>query len=113
MIYLASPYSHPEPHIRTRRYILARDFTYHHISLGAPIFSPIVYGHQFARDLEAPTDAVSWAPFNRVMLDAAEEMWILTLPGWEESAGVQAEILHMEQAKTPYKFVEPLPNAYF
>lgn len=108
MIYLASPYSHPVPETRTRRYIQARDFTHYHLQQGVTIFSPIVYGHQFSRDLDAPTDAKSWLTFNSDMMQVAREMWVLTIPGWEESLGIKAEIEFANFITLDWKLVEPL-----
>lgn len=111
MIYLASPYSHPEERIRIRRYLLTREFVWHHLQLGVSLFSPIVYAHQFARDFSAPIDAASWQFFNDDVLELCNAMWILTLPEWDKSVGVNAEIAYAIRMGIPYSFVEPLPYA--
>lgn len=111
MIYLASPYSHPRPEVRTRRYIHTREFVWHHLQLGQPLFSPIVYCHQFARDFGAPLDAISWAHLNDVLLERTESMWVLTLVGWNESRGVNMELEMAERLGIPVEMKEPLPYA--
>lgn len=111
MIYLASPYSHAEERIRTRRYLATREFVWHHLQLGVPLFSPIVYAHQFARDFSAPIDAVSWQFFNDDLLELCSAMWILRLEGWDKSAGVAAETAYAIRMGIPYSYMEPLPYA--
>lgn len=107
MIYLASPYSHELEHIRIRRYLLARDFCHLEMRKGIEIFSPIVYGHQFAYDLGYGEDAATWQSFNFEMLLACREMWILTIPGWEESFGVALERNQAKNALIPIFLKEP------
>jgi hypothetical protein len=111
MIYLASPYSHPDPAVRTYRFQAARAFTWHHHRLGSVIFSPIVYGHQFACDFQAPTDAASWAHFNESILEVASEVWVLRLSGWDQSIGIMREIEFAENFSIPVSEKDPLPYA--
>ena len=92
MIYLASPYSDPDPIVRRVRYERTRLFTHEAIQLGAILFSPIVYCHQFSVEHGAPFAASDWRDFNEWMMSKSEACWVLTLPGWEKSLGVQAEI---------------------
>ena len=91
MIYLASPYSHPDPAVRAERYARTLDFTSHWIKLGAAVFSPIVYCHQFV-PLGHGTSAGDWNSFNLVMMRKSRRLWVLMLPGWDESRGVGFEI---------------------
>lgn len=111
MIYLASPYSHEQASVRHRRFLDARDFTYAHLSRGVPLFSPIVYGHQFSADYQMGTAHEDWLSLNVSMLNAAEMMWVLCLEGWEQSRGVAHEIDHMiAQGKTVYYKKMPKHN---
>ena len=111
MIYLASPYSHPDDHIRSRRFICAREYVWHHIQLGVDLISPIVYCHQFARDFGAATNAAAWLSFNEDLYQACTEVWVLRLLGWQESNGVQAEIAWAFRDMKPLQFKDPLPYA--
>lgn len=92
MIYVASPYSHPEEGVRFRRYLQAREFCWLHMQMGKVLLSPIVYGHQFARDFGAPQDANFWSAFNSELFLRCDEMYVLKLDGWQESHGVQMEL---------------------
>lgn len=97
MIYLASPYS-GTPAERMSRYHQALSFTERHLLRGKIIFSPIVYGHPFADSVG--TSAAAWKDFNAEMMDLASAFWVLTIPGWRESKGVQQEIATWEFLKT-------------
>lgn len=89
MIYLASPYSHPDPLIRKTRFLLAeecvaRNFPKH-------IYSPIVHYHELANKFSLDTTFTTWQLINFDMIRRADEFWILDIDGWMESAGVMAE----------------------
>lgn len=92
MIYLVSPYSHPDPDVRELRYQAALKYTAVKLGEGEVIFSPIVYGHQVATQHGAPTDFVAWQHFNDSMVALADEVRILKLHGWSDSLGVLHEI---------------------
>jgi hypothetical protein len=97
MIYLASPYSHPDYAVRHARYEEARRHVVSHsLSHTGPtdefLFSPIVYGHQIAAEHNLRFDAKYWERFNVSLLRACTALHVLCLPGWEESNGVAAEI---------------------
>jgi hypothetical protein len=112
MIYLASPYTHPDQQVQTRRYLIAREFTYYHLNKGVPLLSPIVYGHQFHRDFGVPPNADFWAFLNDEMLKRCVGVWVLMIDGWKDSYGVTAEIARAEHTGIPIEYKEPL-DAYF
>lgn len=111
MIYLASPYSHPAEHIRIRRYLAARDFCHAEMQKGRVIFSPIAYGHQFARDLGFPGDHNTWLEFNNEMMLLASSFWVLQLDGWKESLGISHEITRAIAIGLSIEHKDPLPYA--
>lgn len=93
MIYLASPYSHPDPLIQRTRFLIAEQFVAHTLKKeNLLIFSPIVYCHKLAVDNGLPTDANFYLHFNMNVLRRSEAMYLLKLKGWEESKGVTLEI---------------------
>jgi hypothetical protein len=103
LIYLASPYSNPDPRIEQKRYRDALSFTGTALRAGRNIFSPIAYGHQFQINGYMQGDAASWQAFNQSMMEACTLFWVLKLPGWEESKGVIAEL---DWAIKNEKFIE-------
>lgn len=91
MIYLASPYSHPDPLIRKTRFLLAQQVTGILLKRKIWVYSPIVHCHEIVEKFSLPGDAAFWKEFNIDFLRRAEGMFILTIDGWEESKGIQQE----------------------
>ncbi len=91
MIYLASPYSDPDPIVRKARYEAACDRAARMLAEGQLVYAPVVYGHALA-ERGLPGDWAFWEQHNHAMLSRSTSLLILTLPGWQESVGVRAEI---------------------
>jgi hypothetical protein len=108
MIYVASPYSHSDHSIRFQRYLQVREFVWLRMQMGETVISPIVYGHQFARDFSAPIDAHYWESFNLSLFLACNKVYVLKLAGWEKSYGIAMEIAWAESANLPIEYHEPL-----
>ena len=89
-IYLASPYTHPDPAVMAQRYSLTLGLTTRLLIDGLPVFSPIVYGRQMERDLGHTFEA--WQSINDAMIHAASDFAIFRLPGWEQSRGIAHEV---------------------
>src|SRR6478752_4572437 len=92
MIYLASPYSHPDPLIMKTRFLLAEQVTATLLKERLWTYSPIVHCHELSQKFTLPTDFAYWKEYNFHMLRRAEGFWILAIPGWQESKGVTAEL---------------------
>lgn len=107
IIYLGSPYSHPDPHIMQLRYEFIRDYAAELINRGICAFSPIVYGHEMAKHNTLPTDAAWWEAFNFAFLARSTELHICCIDGWEESKGLKAEIDFAEKNGIPVSFHYP------
>lgn len=108
MIYLASPYS-GTPAEHAERFVRTQAFVAYWFRLGVPLISPIVYCHQLAHDHELPGDAAFWQFLNEELIQRSSEMWVLTLPGWQESIGVQREIEQAHNLSLTITYKEPLP----
>lgn len=96
MIYIASPYSHPDSEVREARYKAAQKKNAEMLNLGLFAYSPIAHAHPIALEHELPTDFDFWREFNFDMITLAEELHVLTLDGWELSKGVKGEIEYAE-----------------
>ena len=106
MIYLASPYSHPDAGVREARY---RQTCWHAVRLmrvGRLVYSPIVHSHPLA-ELGLPGDWPFWAEHNREMMASCRELVVLALDGWEESRGVAAEVELATELGIPVRFEAP------
>jgi hypothetical protein len=93
MIYLASPYSHENPEVREERFKAACKAAAILMTWGYKVFSPIAHTHPIAQ-FGLPLDWDYWKKYDEEMIDFCEPMFVLMLPGWEESKGVQAEIMY-------------------
>ena len=108
MIYLASPYSQPDPHVREWRYRQAILATAYLIRRGLVPFSPIVHSHPIAclgGDLAG--DWSFWRRQDELFMDACGGIVVLMLPGWRESIGVTAEIRYMADRGIAAEYLNP------
>ncbi len=91
MIYLASPYSHPDPAVREERYRAACRATASLLRAGLIVFSPIAHSHALVEH-GLPTEWKFWEHIDRAYLERCDFLLVLMLEGWKASVGVQAEI---------------------
>lgn len=112
MIYLASPYSHPDPEVRHRRFVAACRAAARLMAEGKPVFSPIAHSHPIAEHGGlCPTDCEMWLRLDLPFLAACSELCVLTLNGWTDSRGVAAEIIAARDRGIPITFVAPEERA--
>lgn len=105
MIYLASPYTHERESVMDRRFRQVTAATAYYISEGFVIYSPILHFHPIAVRHELPRDFEFWRHVNEQILLRCDQMWVLKLPGWRESKGVQSEIKFALANNIPVKEV--------
>ncbi len=106
MLYLASPYSHPNPSVREARFQAACEAAAALVRAGRIVFAPIVHSHPIAQH-GLPTDWSYWERGDRRFLEVSDEVVVLTLPGWRESRGVQAEIQIAGELRKPVTYLAP------
>jgi nucleoside 2-deoxyribosyltransferase len=106
VIYLASPYSHPDAAVRAARFEAACAHASAMLREGELVYSPIVHSHPLA-ERGLPGDWAYWAEHDRRMLSACTALLVLALPGWEESRGVAAEVGMARDLGLPVRFVAP------
>ena len=111
MIYLASPYTHPDPVVRERRVMLACSATVTLMRRDMIVFSPIVHGHPLL-DFGLPIDWSYWERFDRAFLVRCSELAVLMLDGWDRSDGVASEIKIAKEIEKPVRYLS-LPNLDF
>jgi hypothetical protein len=105
MIYLASPYSHPDPALRERRFEAACRAT------AALVCRP---GSVRPGRPQPPPGGLRpangwdfWEWIDRHFLERCDEVVVLTVDGWRESAGVQAEVRIAGELGKPVRYVAP------
>ena len=106
LIYLATPYSHPDPEVRESRFRKVNRVAADLMRQGLHIFSPISHTHPIAVAGELPTDFAFWEQYDRAMLQACGKVMVLKLQGWLSSKGVIAEIQIAEELGIPVEFIE-------
>ena len=106
MIYIASPYSHPNDSVQYARFIAARDYTAFLMSQGYVAFSPIAYGRQFEKAHGVKGDHVTWLNFNKHLLRHSTFIHVLKLEGWEKSKGVEFEIQMAKSCHIPIEYIQ-------
>ncbi len=105
MIYLASPYSHPDPAVRELRFREACRAAAALLRAGHAVFSPIAYSHPLVAH-GLPTDWSFWERHDREHLGRCDEVLVLMLDGWEESVGVREEIRIAREMGKPVRFLD-------
>ncbi len=78
MIYLASPYTHPDPAVRQARFEAACRAAAAMIRAGKTVFSPVVHSHPLTQ-YGLPFDWRAWSKHDRRFLEACDELVVLTL----------------------------------
>lgn len=103
VIYLASPYSDPDPTVRQARFEDAVAAAARFWKAGFVVFSPIAHSHPIAlHGLEGTWE--QWQEFDKAILGACSELWVLQLDGWDVSRGVAAEIAFAKEWGLPIRW---------
>ena len=106
MIYLASPYSHPDPAVREERYRAACRAAAARLLAGQPVISPIAHSHPLVA-YGLATDWTFWQRYDRELLARCDAVVVLTLDGWETSIGVREEIRIARELGKPVRYLAP------
>lgn len=91
-LYLACPYSNPDPQVLIDRFEMANKAAASLIAAGHIVFSPISHSHQISLHMGNSLDHTVWLAQDRAFLDWCDEIYVLMAPGWEQSKGVAWEI---------------------
>lgn len=110
MIYLASPYSHPHTAIREQRFWEACRTAAALMRMGYVVYAPIVHGHPLTEH-GVPGDWRTWERSCREHLVRCDEVVVLTLAGWRESAGVATEVGMAGKLGIPIRYLAPEARA--
>lgn len=107
MIYLASPYSHPDAFVREERYLLAMKAMCRLLEQGEYVYAPIVHCHELAKVADLPRDAGFWRRYNFHMLAKSERIGVLRIDGWDRSVGLAEERDEAARLDIPEVIIEP------
>lgn len=107
LVYIASPYTHPDVFIREERY-RAVVFLCGRLMNQYPdttFFSPIVHAHFISTQCIIPVEWEYWAKQDECMISRCEEVWVFCISGWNSSVGVAAERLLAVKYNLPIRFL--------
>lgn len=108
MIYIASPYDHPDDEVRQMRYRQVVAFTAQQAQAGHMVYSPICHWHPIAEAHDLPKGFEWWQKMDFHVIGRCDALWVLRLSGWSESRGVKAEIDHALQLGLPVEYHDEL-----
>jgi len=91
MIYLASPYSHPDPAVMQARFEAAARATGELMKAGHVVYSPIAHNHPIAQLCDMPTGWEFWKRLDLAVLERCDKLIVLMLDDWDASVGVNDE----------------------
>ena len=109
MIYLASPYSDPDPGVRQHRFQEVCRHAARMMREGEMVYSPIAHSHCIAR-FGLPVDWGFWEAHSRAMLSRCDAVAVLHLDGWDRSVGVRREIEIATTMGIPVRHIVPREN---
>ena len=107
LVYLATPYSHPNPLVREKRFRVVNRVAADLMRKGVHVFSPISHTHPIALAGDLPKGWEFWQEYDRAIMRACDAMIVLKQRGWKHSVGVQAEIALAAEMGLPVRYVGP------
>ena len=106
LIYLASPYSHPEDRVREENFRKVSKMAAHLVSQGKVVVSPITYGHTLLDFKEMPSNWEFWSHFCSSILFKCDRLIVYKMEGWDKSLGVDEEISIARDHGIPVEYLE-------
>lgn len=104
MIYVACPYSSPDLSTRNWRYQRAKAALFSLWDQQIPAVCPVVLGHEYEQRQRCGMKNLPhgfWMMISRQTLIGCTQLYLLTLPGWRESAGVREEVMLAHKLDRP------------
>ena len=94
-IFLACPYGHSEDSVVEERFNRCNEVAATIVVAGHAVFSQVTMSHPINRVLQGYDRAAIgklWAPIDAAFMEMLDELVVLDLEGWEQSAGIRREI---------------------
>lgn len=75
------------------------------IRRGVPVYSPIAHTHPVAiHGGIDPVDHALWMKADQAMMESASDLYVIQMPGWNESKGIEMEIEAFRKASKPITY---------
>jgi hypothetical protein len=107
IVYLAVPYSHPDPEVRIERFKAANRMAGKLMHEGVHVFSPISHTHPIAVECGLPLGFDFWREYDEKILRVCGKIVVLTIDGWSESKGVKSELEFASKLGLQIEYREP------
>jgi hypothetical protein len=111
VIYLACPYTDPDPAVRQSRFEIATAVAADFIRQGRVVYSPITMTHPIDMVLAGAANTLGsdyWVAFDEAFMDMCSEMVVIQLDGWQQSNGIKREITYFKERRKPIRYI-PAP----
>jgi hypothetical protein len=108
ILYLAGPYSHPDPDIREERYARITAVAAQLISKGRIVFSPLTMTHPIDRLLAGHSETLGseyWVKFDESFMEFCSEIVVVMIDGWDKSSGVAREVKFFRDRGRPVHYI--------
>lgn len=106
-VYLALPYSHEDERVRESRFIAANMAAAKLYESGYNVFSPISHSHPISIFMDNSNDSSFWTSVDEFWQSRCDYLFILALPGWDESIGIKKEINTADKNGQKIFFIDP------
>lgn len=107
--YLASPYTHPDPAVRIRRFEEVCLIASRLMATGEAIFCPIAHSHPIDVAEGLPQTTGFWMSQDIPILRHAAKVKVLMLDGWDASKGIAAELKVAASLGIPIEYIAHEP----
>jgi hypothetical protein len=109
LIYLACPYTDPDPAVRLHRFQQATKAAASLIRQGHIVFSPITMTHPIDMEMAGPGNTLGsefWISFDETFMNRCDLFALLPLQGWQDSSGVRRELAYFQAMGKPLKILD-------
>lgn len=106
MLYVCSPYSHPDPAVREQRFHMACESAGRLMSAGHIVFCPVSHTHPIAVAVELPTGWDFWRKQDEWFVEHCTALVVVMMEGWGQSNGARAELRLAGELGKPIAYVE-------
>ena len=113
VVYLACPYTDPDPAVRKARFDVATAVAADLIRAGRIVYSPITMTHPIDMVLAGETNTLGsdyWVAFDEAFMAMCSEMIVVRLDGWQRSNGIKREITYFQERNKPIRYMDPPPS---
>lgn len=108
MIYLASPYSHEQCHVRHERWKQACYAAAWLMKEGKTVFSPIAHSHPIVEigNLGLEFNSIDyWQKLDCFLISVSGCFMVLTIDGWDRSKGMEVELEAARRGGIPIRYL--------